>query len=236
MARKGARSRKYTSARSCDRSDLNFFHKLDLYQVNKTLLNLDFNCFSYSMPLIYYIFQFWGNNNLVHWFKNSLGHLVFSETWGEIELFCIPWIHQENIKNMQIIYYKIYVDSCYYTVLKFRKSFFKKAIVPGANHLQDKFAYKTNSLTRQIHWQDKFASFFKLDFIRLRVREHITANRHISYQTNSTWWDLKPTKSHCGISGKSVVIYNIYSPEGNYFRREEDKFLFLVENSLHSIK
>ena len=41
---------------------------------------------------------------------------------------------------MQIINYKIYVDSCYYTVHKFRKSFFKKAIVLGANHIQDKFA------------------------------------------------------------------------------------------------
>ena len=40
---------------------------------------------------------------------------------------------------MQIINYKIYVDSRYYTVHKFRKSFFKKVIVPGANHLQDKF-------------------------------------------------------------------------------------------------
>ena len=30
------------------------------------------------------------------------------------------------------MYYKIYVDSCYYTVHKFRKSFFKKVIIPGA--------------------------------------------------------------------------------------------------------
>ena len=64
---------------------------------------------------------------------------------------------------MQIINYKIYVDSRYYTVHKSRKSFFKKVIVPGANHLQD-----------------KYASFFKnLDFIRLRVPEHITANKHL---------------------------------------------------------
>ena len=47
-------------------SVLNFFHKLDLYQVNKTLLNLHFHCFSYSIPLIYYLSQLWGNNNLVH--------------------------------------------------------------------------------------------------------------------------------------------------------------------------
>ena len=33
------------------------------------------------------------------------------------------------------------------------------------------------------------------------------------------------------ISEKSVVIYNIYSQEGNYFRREEGKFHFWVENS-----
>ena len=28
--------------------DLNFFHKLDLYQANETLVNLHFHCFSYS--------------------------------------------------------------------------------------------------------------------------------------------------------------------------------------------
>ena len=33
---------------------------------------------------------------------------------------------------MQIINYKIYVDSCYYIVHKFKKSFFKKVIIPGA--------------------------------------------------------------------------------------------------------
>ena len=113
--------------------DLNFFHKLDLYQVNKTLLNLYFHCFSYSISLIYYLFQLWGNNNLVHLFKNSFGGgLVFPETWGGIELFCIPWINQENVKSMQIINYKMHADSCYYAVLKFRKSFFKKVIIPGA--------------------------------------------------------------------------------------------------------
>ena len=64
---------------------------------------------------------------------------------------------------MQIINYKIYVDSRYYTVHKFRKFFFKKVIIPGANHLQD-----------------KFARFFKnLDFNRLRVLEHITVNKHL---------------------------------------------------------
>ena len=88
--------------------DLNFFHKLDLYQVNKTLLTLHSRCFSYSISLIYYLFQLWGNNNLVYLFKNSFGGgLVFPETWGGIELFCIPWIHQENVKSMQIINYKI---------------------------------------------------------------------------------------------------------------------------------
>ena len=78
------------------------------------------------------------------------------------------------------------------------------------------------------HLWDKFASFFfffNLDFICLRVPEHITTNKHISYKTNSTWCNLKPTKSHSGISGKLVVMYNIYSPECNYFRREEGKFL-----------
>ena len=78
--------------------------------------------------------------------------------------------------------------------------------------------------------------FLNLDFICLRVPEHIRTNKHISYKTNSTWWNLKSTKSHCGISRKSVVMYNIYSPEGNYFRREEGKFLFWGENSPNSIK
>ena len=58
-------------------------------------------------------------------FKNSLG--VPSLLWDleqDIELFSIPWIHQENVKNMQIINYNVYVDSCYYSVHKFRKSFF----------------------------------------------------------------------------------------------------------------
>ena len=49
------------------------FHKSNLYQVNKTLLNLHFHCFSYSIPPIYYLSHLWGNRNLVHWFNNSLG-------------------------------------------------------------------------------------------------------------------------------------------------------------------
>ena len=57
--------------------------------------------------------------------------------------------------------------------------------------------------------------------MRLRGSELITINKHISYKTNSA-----STKSHCGISGISLVIYNTYSPEGNYFPREEGKFLF----------
>ena len=57
--------------------------------------------------------------------------------------------------------------------------------------------------------------------MRLRVSELITTNKHISYKTNSA-----STKSHCGISGISLVIYNIYSPEANYFPREEGKSLF----------
>ena len=114
------------------------------------------------------------------------------------------------------------VDSCYYTVLKFRKSFFKKVIVPGAlkRHLYDKFSI----------------FFFNLDFIRLRVPGHIATYKHISYKTNSTCWNLKSTKSHYGISGKSVVIYNMYSSVGNCFQMEEGKFLFWGENSPNSIK
>ena len=129
-------------------------------------------------------------------------------------------LHTMN-SSMQIINYKIYVDSCYYTVNKFRKSFFKKVIVPGA-------------LKR--HLQDKFPSFFNLDSIRLSVPQHITGNKHISYKTNSTRWNLKSTKSHCGISRKSVVIYNMHSPEGNYFRRGEGKLHFWEENLPNSIK
>ena len=33
---------------------------------------------------------------------------------------------------MQIINYKIYVDSCYFAVHKFRKSFLKKVVISGA--------------------------------------------------------------------------------------------------------
>ena len=32
--------------------NLNFFHKLNLYQANKTFLNLRFQCFSYSPYLL----------------------------------------------------------------------------------------------------------------------------------------------------------------------------------------
>ena len=84
--------------------------------------------------------------------------------------------------------------------------------------------------------QTCFFFFLNLDFIRLRVPELITTNKPISYKTNSTSWNLKSSKSLCGISGISVVIYNIYSPEGNYFGREEGKFLFWGENSPNSIK
>ena len=67
------------------------------------------------------------------------------------------------------------VDSCYYIVLKFRKSFFKKVIVPGAlkRHLYDKFSIFFNF-------------FLNLDFICLRIPGHIATYKHISYKTNST--------------------------------------------------
>ena len=43
---------------------------------------------------------------------------------------------------MQIINYKIYVDSFYYAVDKFRKSFFYKVIIPGAlTHFQPMLTY-----------------------------------------------------------------------------------------------
>ena len=48
---------------------------------------------------------------------------------------------------MQIINYKIYVDSCYYAVHKFRKSFFKKVIIPGAlTHFQPMFDLYRNQV------------------------------------------------------------------------------------------
>ena len=51
-------------------------------------------------------------------------NLVFSETLGNIEPFLIPGPHHENVKDMQIINYRVYVDSSYYNVHKFRKSLF----------------------------------------------------------------------------------------------------------------
>ena len=48
---------------------------------------------------------------------------------------------------MQIISYKIYVDSCCYAVHKFRKSFFKKVIIPGAlTHFQPMFDFCKNQV------------------------------------------------------------------------------------------
>ena len=48
---------------------------------------------------------------------------------------------------MQIINYKTYVDSCYYAVLKFRKSFLKKVIIPGAlTHFQPMFDFCRNQV------------------------------------------------------------------------------------------
>ena len=49
---------------------------------------------------------------------------------------------------MQISNYKIYVDSCYYIVHKFKKFFFEKVIIPGAlTHFQPMFlVVKTNYL------------------------------------------------------------------------------------------
>ena len=70
--------------------------------------------------------------------------------------------------------------------------------------------------------------FWSLDLICLRVPELITTNNHFPCKTNSTWWNLKSTKSY---RGKSAVIYNTYPPEGNYFRREEVKSLFWAKNN-----
>ena len=48
---------------------------------------------------------------------------------------------------MQIISYKTYVDSCYYAVHKFRKSFLKKVIIPGAlTHFQPMFDFCRNQV------------------------------------------------------------------------------------------
>ena len=59
-----------------------FFHHLDLYQVNKTLLKLTFILF-----FLFSVFITWStlrNNNLVNGLKHSSGGLVFSETWGDL--------------------------------------------------------------------------------------------------------------------------------------------------------
>ena len=105
----------YTTLESI--KQINFKSCLRFFQIFNVLEAFSLFFVQYAPYLL--PFSALGNNNLVHWFKNSLGHLVFSETWGDIELFCIPWIHQENVKSMQIINYKIYVDLCYYTVHKF---------------------------------------------------------------------------------------------------------------------
>ena len=55
--------------------------------------------------------------------RGAGGNLVFSETLGNIEPFLIPGPHHENVKDMQIINYRVYVDSSYYNVHKFRSLF-----------------------------------------------------------------------------------------------------------------
>ena len=61
--------------------------------------------------------------------------------------------------------------------------------------------------------------FLNLDFIYLRVPELVQKQLIIfSYRTNSTWWNLKSTKSYYGCIRKSSG-YIIHSTEGNYFWR-----------------
>ena len=55
-------------------SDLNFFHHLDLCQINKTLLKLTFTVFSYSLHILR---QLWGSNNLHSWNPFYKGGLTF---------------------------------------------------------------------------------------------------------------------------------------------------------------
>ena len=84
--------------------------------VSKTLLKLTCTMFFLFHVITNFVnFEF----SLVYMLKSSLGDQVFSETWADAEPFWVPSIHQENVKNMQIINNKIYI------VHKFRKSFFR---------------------------------------------------------------------------------------------------------------
>ena len=71
--------------------------------------------------------------------------------------------------------------------------------------------------------------------IVLRLPKRIATNNYFPKNTNFTWWNLKSTKFYCGYIRKSLVIHNMYYPEGSYFWREESKFQFSGENSPKSI-
>ena len=102
---------------------------------------------------------------------------------------------------------------------KFRKYFLR---VPG---------------TLKRHLKEKRARFF-LTF-RLYLLESIrtcttTTNNYFSYKINSTRWNLESTKSYVVISGKSLVMYNIYPPEDNQFWRGRVNSNFL--GKIHQIQ
>ena len=67
---------------------------------------------------------------------------------------------------MQIFNYKIYVDSCYHAVHKFRKSFFKKVIIPGAlNHFQPMFDLCRNQVAGFYYQMFYYKHLWKSDIL-----------------------------------------------------------------------
>ena len=78
-----------------------------------------------------------------------------------------------------------------------------------------------------LNFKSNGPSYFDKLFLFLKFRLHLfestrtctkTTNNCFSYRTNSTWWNLKSTKSYYGCIRKSSG-YIIHSTEGNYFWR-----------------
>ena len=78
-----------------------------------------------------------------------------------------------------------------------------------------------------LNFKSNGPSYFDKLFLFLKFRLHLfestrtctkTTNNCFSYRTNSTWWNLKSTKSYYGCIRK-FSGYIIHSTEGNYFWR-----------------
>ena len=78
-----------------------------------------------------------------------------------------------------------------------------------------------------LNFKSNGPSYFDKLFLFLKFRLHLfestrtctkTTNNCFSYRTNSTWWNLKSTKSYYGCIRKSSG-YIMHSTEGNYFWR-----------------